>query len=135
MINDFTICVDFDATLVDHRHDYTLTPNPYALEYLHRFNDLGARLILYTVRDGKMLEEAHNYLIKNSVKLFGVNDNPEQHEWNNSRKVHADLFIDDRAFGCPLIKFKHFQSWVVNWKIVEPKVLRVLNENTKNTHI
>ena len=58
--------------------------------------------------------------IDNDIPLFGANENPTQKSWTTSPKVHANLYIDDAALGCPLI-FDHAISSrpFVNWVMVE----------------
>ena len=56
-----------------------------------------------------------------------MNDNPEQKQWSSSRKIHADIYIDDRALGCPLYevgndgRIHRFTNWkrVARWLFVE----------------
>ncbi len=121
------ICVDFDGTIVDHCFPIIGQPVPDAIKWLKRFNRLGARVILYTMRsDSKMfktaLSDAVAYLEKNGVELFAVNNNPAQKEWTNSPKVYGHLYIDDAAFGCPLIRPKGFKRPCVDWSKVGPQV-------------
>jgi len=106
------IAVDFDGTIVDHEnmvHNYPQLgkPVPYAIEYLKTFQDLDAKIILWTMRSEVMNGDNHidiavDYLTNNGIRLHGINRNPDQH-WTISPKVHADIIIDDVAFGCPLI--------------------------------
>ncbi|MBL4903373.1 MAG: hypothetical protein JKY62_12090, partial [Desulfocapsa sp.] len=44
------ICIDFDGTVVDHRYPYVGDPVPLAVDWLQRFVELGAKLILFTMR-------------------------------------------------------------------------------------
>ena len=119
------ICVDFDGTIVDHRFPEIGQPVPEAIKWLKLLNRQGARLILFTMRsdDGiapNGLTDAVDYLRSEGVELFAVNENPGQEEWTSSPKVYADMYIDDSAFGCPLIKPKGFARPCVDWKEVGP---------------
>ena len=121
------ICVDFDGTIVDHRFPEIGRPVPEAIKWLKLLNRQGARLILFTMRsdDGVAphgLTDAVDYLRSEGVELFAVNENPGQEEWTSSPKVYADMYIDDSAFGCPLIKPKGFARPCVDWKKVGPAV-------------
>lgn len=121
------ICVDFDGTIVDHRFPEIGKPVPDAIKWLKRIHNAGGKLILYTMRsDGKMmgtlLTDAVNYLRSEGVELFGVNKNPTQESWTSSPKAYAEIYIDDAAFGCPLIKPKGFARPCVDWKTVGPQV-------------
>jgi hypothetical protein len=121
------ICVDFDGTIVDHRFPEIGIPVPDAIKWLKRIHNAGGKIILYTMRsDGKMmgtlLTDAVNYLRSEGVELFGVNKNPTQESWTSSPKAYGEIYIDDAAFGCPLIKPKGFARPCVDWKKVGPQV-------------
>ena len=49
------------------------------------------------------LQEAVDYLEGEGITLFGINENPTQDEWTNSRKVYGNIYIDDASIGCPLV--------------------------------
>ena len=121
------ICVDFDGTIVDHRFPELGEPVPDAIKWLKRLHKCGARLILYTMRSdggftGDVLTDAVRYLEEQGVSLYGVNHNPNQQDWTTSPKVYADLYIDDAAFGCPLIRPAGFARPCVDWRKVGPAV-------------
>ncbi len=121
------ICVDFDGTIVDHRFPDIGDPVPGAIKWMKRLNKYGAKLILYTMRsDSKMfktaLTDAKGYLLDNGVELYAVNNNPTQDDWTTSPKVHANIYVDDSAFGCPLIHPKGFNRPCVDWEEVGPEL-------------
>lgn len=121
------VCVDFDGTIVDHRFPDMGEPVPGAIKWLKRLNSYGVKIILFTMRsDSEMfktaLTEAVEYLERNGVILFAVNKNPNQLSWTTSPKAYAHLYIDDSAFGCPLIHPKGFSRPCVDWNKVGPKV-------------
>ena len=125
------ICVDFDGTIVDHAFPDIGVPVPGAIEWMKKWVEAGAKLILFTVRSdgqkaGNVLSDAVTYLEKNGVILYGVNHNPDQSSWSTSSKVYANIYVDDAAFGCPLIVFDSFNRACVNWEIVGPQVLEEL---------
>ena len=60
------------------------------------------KLILWTVREGELLEEAIEWCRQRGVFFYSVNkDYPEEEKSRNgfSRKLKGDLFIDDRNLG------------------------------------
>jgi len=121
------ICVDFDGTIVDHRFPYIGEPVPLAIKWLKHWHKLGAKLILFTMRSdgakyGNVLSEAVEYLEEHGVQLYAINENPDQKEWSISPKVYAHIYIDDTAFGCPLIQPSGFMRRCVDWANVGPKV-------------
>ncbi|HBG87212.1 MAG: hydrolase [Bacteroidales bacterium] len=98
------IAVDFDGTIVEHRYPSIGKQRYFAFETLKALQKDGHQLILWTYRDGKLLDEAVEYCRKNGVEFYAVNCSfpGEILEPGQSRKVDADLFIDDRiVFGFP----------------------------------
>ncbi len=124
------ICVDFDGTIVDHQFPEIGEPVPGAIKWLKRLNSYGAKLILYTMRtDSRMfktaLSDAEKFLMDNGVELYAINENPSQKEWTDSPKVYANVYVDDLAFGCPLIHPKGFNRPCVDWEEVGPELERM----------
>ncbi len=96
------IAVDFDGTVVEDNYPGIGKPMIFAFETLKRMQQDGHRLILWTYRHGKRLKEAVEFCEKNGIEFYAVNrSNPQEDdvEPEVSRKIHADLFIDDRNFG------------------------------------
>ena len=95
------IAVDFDGTIVEHKYPKIGKPLPFAFETLKMLIDAGHRLILWTVREGKELEEAVEFCRKNGVEFYAVNSNyPDEIPTDpQPRKIVADIYIDDRNFG------------------------------------
>lgn len=125
-----TICVDFDGTIVDHAFPEIGKPIPLAIDYLKKFIDNGAKVILFTMRsdreDVDYLTQAVNYLKDNEIELYGINENPSQKTWTTSPKAYGHVYIDDAAIGCPLQKINGFYRLCVDWEIVGPEVLGML---------
>ena len=119
-IHGAIIAVDFDGTVVTHAY-----PHIGSVPVLRELIDNGCRLILYTMRSGKLLDDAAAWFARNDIPLYAVNENPAQKEWTESPKVFADLYIDDSALGCP-IKFEDgVKRPFVNWAKVR---LRLVEE-------
>jgi hypothetical protein len=121
------ICIDFDGTIVDHRYPEIGEPVPMAIKWLLRLQSCGAKLILFTMRSndpqfGNLLTDAVEYLEKNGIKLFGINSNPDQKTWTVSPKAYGHIYVDDSAFGCPLVQPKGFARPCVDWKKVGPQL-------------
>ena len=122
------ICVDFDGTVVDHCYPEIGTEAPGAITWLKRLQDHGARLILFTMRSdtsfgGPMLSDAVEFLESRGIELYGINTNPDQDSWTESPKAYADIYVDDAAFGCPLIMPEGFRRPCVDWETVGPALL------------
>lgn len=129
---NYIIAIDFDGTITSHEFPYVGQENPGAIQWMKRFQELGAKLILHTMRadsdNGLYLQDAQEYLSANDIKMWGYNINPTQHHWTQSRKIYAHLYIDDAAFGCPLHHPEHFERAAVDWSIVGPAVEKILLE-------
>ncbi len=96
------IAVDFDGTIVTHEYPRIGREIPFAIETLKKLQeDLHLRLILWTVREGKELNEAVEYCRGRGLEFYAVNSNyPEENAASREpRKLKADLFIDDRNLG------------------------------------
>lgn len=97
-----TIAIDFDGTLVEHRYPKIGEEVPFATDTLKMLIKDGHRLILWTVREGELLQDAVEWCRVRGVEFYAVNrDYPEEEAAHQgfSRKVKADLFIDDRNLG------------------------------------
>lgn len=97
------IAVDFDGTIVEHEYPKIGKEKIFATETLrHLIND-GHRLILWTVREGELLDEAVEWCRQRGVEFYAVNkDFPEENISKNeqfSRKIKADVWIDDLNVG------------------------------------
>lgn len=94
------IAVDFDGTIVEHEYPKIGRSIPFAIETLRELQKEGHTLILWSVRDGDLLLEAVKYCEERGLKFYAANKNyPEEDVATSSRKLNADLFIDDRNLG------------------------------------
>ena len=99
-----TIAVDFDGTIVEHAYPKIGKERPFAIETLKALTREGNKLILFTARDGDLLEEAVRFCRERGLEFYAVNSNyPPGALISDSRdkpaKVIADLYIDDRNLG------------------------------------
>lgn len=96
------IAVDFDGTIVDDAYPKIGKPKMFAIQTLQEMQKDGHRLILWTYRHGRRLDEAVEFMREQGIEFYAVNRSypeEESHDTSVSRKIHADLFIDDRNFG------------------------------------
>ena len=96
-----TIAVDFDGTIVEHAYPRIGKPIPFAIDVLKKLQkEENHTLLLWTVREGALLDEAVDYCAKNGIEFYAVNKNyPEEEEGEAPRKLIADVFIDDKNIG------------------------------------
>lgn len=128
------IAIDFDGTIVEHVFPEIGKSVPYAFEWMKKWKEAGARLILWTMRSdgqdvGEVLTDAVNYCLANGVEFDAVNCGIGDRTWTTSPKAHAHIFVDDAAFGCPLIPATTTTRPMVDWSIVGPAVLREIIAN------
>ena len=97
------IAVDFDGTIVEHKYPEIGEEIPFATETLKMLIRDHHRLILWSVREGKLLDDAVEWCRQHGVEFYAVNrDYPEEVSNGNphfSRKLKVDMFIDDRNLG------------------------------------
>jgi hydroxymethylpyrimidine pyrophosphatase-like HAD family hydrolase len=97
----YTIAVDFDGTIVEDDYPNIGKEKLFAFETLLKLQEKGHRIILWTFRSGESLENAIIFCKERGVKFYAVNKSypEEKFEIDYSRKIYADLFIDDRNIG------------------------------------
>ena len=101
LTKSLTLAIDFDGTIVEDAYPKIGKPNAFAFETLKKLQQNGHRLILWTYRHGKSLDEAVAFCKKNGLEFYAVNCSfpNEVFDPKKSRKINADLFIDDRNVG------------------------------------
>lgn len=113
--------IDFDGTLVTHEYP-RIGRDVGGVPVVQRLLRAGHQVILLTMRSGETLKQALQWLDEKGVQpdsLYGVNENPDQHTWTESPKVFAHVYIDDAAFGAPLIMGIGGERPYVDWKEIE----------------
>ena len=98
------IAVDFDGTIVEHKYQAIGKEIPFAIDTLRTLAEEGHKLILWTSRDGELLEEALAFCRQRGLEFYAVNSNYPpgalfKQQSGRSCKVVADLYIDDRNVG------------------------------------
>jgi len=121
------IAVDFDGTIVEHKYPKIGEELLFAFQTLKQLEKEGHQLILWTFRAGQELDDAVEYCRKNGIEFYAVNKSfpEEEFEPNTvSRKIDADVFIDDRNVG-------GFVGWGEIWQMLskEGKLIDEKNEN------
>ncbi|PKF76132.1 BT0820 family HAD-type phosphatase [Chryseobacterium sp. PMSZPI] len=118
MLNNKKIAVDFDGTIVDDAYPGIGKAKIFAFETLKRLQSEGYRLILWTYRHGKTLDEAVEFCRENGIEFYAVNSSFEGEVFdsaNQSRKLDVDWFIDDRNLG-------GFPGWGEIYNIIQERI-------------
>lgn len=116
------IAIDFDGTVVTHEYP-SIGRDAGAVPVLKELVDRGYRLLLLTMRDGVLLENAKRWFADRDIPLWAVNNNPEQHSWTGSPKVYANLYIDDANLGCPLKIMDGVARPVADWVKIRQQLI------------
>ena len=92
------VAVDFDGTLsLDSQYPNIGRFNTHLYEALMKLKGIGWSIVLWTCREGKELKEAVEWCKMNGLEFDAINENPPEVSFK-SRKVVADMYIDDRAY-------------------------------------
>lgn len=121
------IAVDFDGTVVEHRYPEIGKINLFAFETLKALQEKNYRLIMWTYRAGKELDDAVEFCKENGIEFYAINKNyPEEEyvEGEISRKINADIYIDDKNIG-------GFLGWGKIWELIEGENIELLEKDFK----
>jgi len=102
MLTPLKIAVDFDGTIVEHRYPEIGKEILFAFDTLKALQKQKHQLILWTYRSGRELDEAVEYCRENGIEFYAINNSYPEEEFDedfSSRKIEADIFIDDRNIG------------------------------------
>lgn len=132
---DFYIAVDFDDTIVfaesaGFKYPEFGYPLPGAIQALQTLQRMKyARIILWSCREGKELEDAAEWLRNCRIEIAGINNNPNPY-WveNPTKKIYYDCLIDDRSLDIPLTPFEagipgYYKTvYIPDWNKIEALV-------------
>lgn len=93
------IAIDFDGTITEPSpYPITGAVRPKAIEVIKKLQNKYT-CVLWTCRCGSDLVEAINILKIWGIKFKHINESPS---FTSGRKIHADVYIDDKAFGAKI---------------------------------
>jgi len=119
-----TLAIDFDGTIVEHKYPEIGKERTFAFSTMKELQKQGHKLILWTYRAGNELDEAVRYCKENGVEFYAINKNYPEEKYDDSisRKILADVYIDDRNVG-------GFLGWSKIWQILNPNLNSEINYN------
>lgn len=102
-----TIAFDFDGTITAHdvaspEFDVIPPPKENCVAVMNRLYEEGYTIIINTLRDdGEWERSAKKYLNKHGIPfhLFNANQQQKIDIYGESRKIAADIYVDDRNLG------------------------------------
>ena len=93
-----TIAVDFDGTIVEHRYPEIGEEIPFATETLKMLIKDRHRLILWSVREGELLDEAVEWCRQRGEEFYAGNrDYPEEKIENMRKKIEGKAVVESYA--------------------------------------
>lgn len=99
----FTLyAIDFDGTIVKNKWPGIGDPIAEVVNLILDIQKRGDKWILYTMREGDLLQKALDECDRLGLKPDAVNDNLPYLKCafgNNPRKIYADVYIDDHNDG------------------------------------
>ncbi len=118
--DDMIIAVDFDGTIVEHAFPGIGPELPEAVSVLKNLQAAGHKIILWTCRSDRHLTEAVQWLQKRDFKPDAINESIKT-SWltdpGSSRKVYADIYIDDRNLNNKLHG--------VDWRLIKQQICEI----------
>ena len=91
--NAKTIAVDFDGTIVEHAFPEIGKEMLFAFETLKALQNKGHKLILWTFRDGKTLEEAVAFCKEKGIEFYAVNRSFPEEDFDLSIKYNFSYIL------------------------------------------
>ena len=95
------IAIDFDGTIVEDAYPKIGKPMIFAFETMKKLQSEGHRLILWTYRSDRKLQEAVDFCKQQGLEFYAINKSYPEEEFDGkiSRKINATFFVDDRNIG------------------------------------
>lgn len=93
------IAVDFDGTIVEHRYPRIGEEIPFAIDTLKLLQQEKHRLILWSVREGALLDEAVEWCKARGLEFYAINkDYPEEQNRKRRTFTSSPFFINHRSY-------------------------------------
>jgi hydroxymethylpyrimidine pyrophosphatase-like HAD family hydrolase len=112
-----TLAIDFDGTIVEMDFPEIGALKPFAKETLEVLKQEGHNIIIWTCRYGDKEKQVKKFLADNEIPYDTINDHIPQnvkdlrHLHPDTRKVFADIYIDDRQI-----------FWLDDWKMIAERL-------------
>jgi uncharacterized HAD superfamily protein len=109
------IAIDFDGTICESHWPEIGHEIPGAVQTIKRLHKHGHKIIIWTCRTGDALDKVIHWLIQHRVPYDAINANlPERIKAykGDTRKVSADLYVDDKGLGVRKVKKSELWAFV-----------------------
>ena len=123
------IAIDFDGTIVEHRYPQIGKERPFATETIRRLIADRHRIILWTLRKGRLLDEAVEWCRERGIEFYAINSSypGEEIDGDTCRKIKYDIVIDDPESVESALATIH--SAISMWDAFITKAMAVSYEN------
>lgn len=111
------IAIDFDGTIVENSYPDIGTPKLSVINAIKAMQEAGHEFILWTCRDGELLDQAVQFLEQQGLHFTKINQDSDYHlnaYEGTPRKIGADLYVDDKALSPD--SFVEIARMVEKWK-------------------
>lgn len=99
----YVLAIDFDGTITTGSHvEEHMVLNPQTAEFLAVAKEQGWAIVLWTCREGDLLEEAVEWCTAHGIEFDAVNENVPIVATVPGlalRKIYYDILIDDRCLN------------------------------------
>lgn len=112
------MAVDFDGTLVSDRFPEIGAERIEVCSLIRYYQEQGVKSILWTSRTDEHLDDAVNWCKEHDLHFDAVNQNiPEviALTGRDTRKVFADIYIDDKSCFTDILDIRMFVNRRTNW--------------------
>lgn len=97
------IAIDFDGTIVHDQYPHIGAVKPNAGEIIRKLKADGHYIIIWTCRAGNYAHQVFDFLREKEIPFDRINesnpDNVQKYGGMDTRKVYADVYIDDKAIN------------------------------------
>lgn len=123
----FIVAIDFDGTIAENSEQAVpgqLMPN--AREVITWLHNQGCYIIIWTTRSGlDYMAHMYNFLETNEIPYDKVNENADFVTFTTSRKIWADVYIDDRGLDTKI-------DWLQIKEKIRKKIVKKLAKDRKS---
>jgi len=127
------IAIDYDGTITrTDTYPHSGEIDPMAIHYINRMRLRGHKVLINTCREGYALREAETALEirRCMVDGFNINDTDRIKMFrHNSRKIGADIYIEDRD----IMSYKRLLKWKNIWRrfvrVEHPMIVCLVGES------
>lgn len=97
------IAIDFDGTIAKTEYPLIIGLMPHAKEVINKLSDEGHIIIVNSCRANQPAEMMRRFLDDHGILYHHINENSPhriQTYGSDTRKISADIYIDDHNLGC-----------------------------------